>query len=157
GAALAPDLDRLEGDRAGVRALAAADDLAARPLGPARELLDGGGAERVGGAEHDLQPELALQVPSELADRRRLAGAVDADRHDHGRRVAHVDPVLAGAGDVGEHLRQAPAERLAADDLATRRPLLELADDARGRRRADVGHDQRLLEALPRLLVDVAL
>ena len=83
------------------------DDLAARALRPAGELLDGRGAERVGGAEHDLQPELALQVPGELADRRRLAGAVDADGHDHRRRRAHVDAVLAGARDLGEHLGQA--------------------------------------------------
>ena len=50
-----------------------------------------------------------------------------------------------------------PLQRLAALQPAVARLLLELADDARGGRRADVGHDQRLLEALPGLLVDVAL
>ena len=52
---------------------------------PALELLDGGGAERVGRADHDLLAERVAQVPGELADRRRLAGAVDADDEDHGR------------------------------------------------------------------------
>ena len=118
------------------------------------ELLDGGGAERVGRAEQDRLAELALQVPGELADRGRLARAVDADGHDHRRLVAQVDVVVAGAGDAGQQLDEALLQRGAALDLARGRLLLELADDARGRPRADVGHDQRLLEALPRLLVE---
>ena len=36
--------------------------------------------------------QLLAQLPGELADRRRLAGAVDADGHDHGRLRRHVDP-----------------------------------------------------------------
>ena len=45
--------------------------------------------------------ELLLQVPGELADRRRLARAVDPGDHDHGRLVREVDLALAGAGGVG--------------------------------------------------------
>src|SRR5215210_4764528 len=142
GAALAAALDRLEGDRARVRALWTGDDVAARALGPAGELLDGGGAERVGRAEHDALAELALEVPGQLADRRRLAGAVDAGDHDHRRRVGEVDAPLPRLGDRGEQLAQAMGERLATLDLARLGLHLQLRDDLRGRARADVGHDQ---------------
>ena len=89
--------DRLEGDRARVRALGAGHDLAARALRPALELLAGRRPERVGRAEQHAAPELAAQVPRELADRRRLAGPVHADGHDHGRLGADVDPAVADA------------------------------------------------------------
>ena len=46
---------------------------------------------------------------------------------------------------------------LAADQPALLGLALELLDDLRGRAGADVGVDQRLLEALPGLLVEVAL
>ena len=154
----APLGDRVEGDRAGVLALARRDDdVDAGALGPAVELLDRGGAERVGGAEHDVQPEVVLQVPGELAERGGLAGAVDADHEDDRGVVAQVDRVLARAGDARQQLGQAAGQRLAALDVAGLGLLLELRDDLRGRLGADVGHDQRLLQALPRLLVDVAL
>ena len=65
--------------------------------------------------------------------------------------------VVAGAGELGEQLGQALGQRLAADELALLGLALELLDDLRGRARADVGVDQRLLEALPGLLVEVAL
>ncbi len=51
-------------------------------LDNALELLLRGGAKGVSGAEHDRAPMLA-QAVRELADRRRLAGAVDADDEDH--------------------------------------------------------------------------
>ena len=49
---------------------------------------------------------------------------------------------------------QPRGERLAALDRAALGLLLELRDDLRRRRRADVGHDQRLLQALPGLVVE---
>ena len=67
---------------------------------------------------------------------------------------AQVDRVGAGLGDVGQQLDEALLQRRAALDLAGGRLLLELADDVGGRARADVGHDQRLLEALPGLVVE---
>jgi hypothetical protein len=61
-------------------------------------------------------------------------------------------------------VRASSARSSASARRAARRPpgsgvglLLELGDDLRGGRRADVGHDQRLLQALPGLVVDVAL
>ena len=71
----------LEGDGRGVAALGAADDLDADPLAPGGELVDGGGAEGVGRAEHD-RLVLGDEDPRDLADGGGLAGAVDADDED---------------------------------------------------------------------------
>ena len=64
-----------------------------------------------------VRPSVLAQVPGELADRRRLAGAVDADDEDHGRLVAQVDAVVAGlrARQVGQQLGEAVGQRLAAE------------------------------------------
>ena len=75
-------LDRVVGDRGGVAALLRADDVDLRPLGPDLQLLVGRRAERVGRSEDDREPVLA-QLVGQLADRRRLAGAVDPDDQDH--------------------------------------------------------------------------
>ena len=130
GAALAAAGDGVERDRPGIGPLRAGDDLAAGALRPALELLDGGGAEGVGGAEHDVEAELALQVPGELADRRRLAGAVDADGHDHRRLVAHVDRArrLGGA-------RSRPGARRAGSSAPRRPPARRPRPPARAGRR----------------------
>ena len=57
-------------------------------------------------------PSSLLQVPGELADRRRLAGAVDAGDHDHRRLVAQVDrgprPVRAMSASSSRAARSAP-------------------------------------------------
>ena len=71
--------------------------------------------------------------------------------------VAEVDRVVARAGQLGQQLGEPRGERLAADQVALLGLLLELGDDLRGRAGADVGVDQRLLEPLPGLLVEVAL
>ena len=156
--ALAALADRVEGDRARVGALGARDDLAAGALGPPGELLDGGGAEGVGGAEHDrscrarccrcqasLPIVVVLPVPLTPATMITVGSW---------RRSMRSSP---GPGDVGQQLTQPLRQRLAALDGAGLGLLLELADDLGRRARADVGHDQRLLEALPRLLVERAL
>ena len=148
--------DRVERHRARVALRRARDDLAARALRPHLELLDRGGAERVGGAEHDLQALGLREVPGELADRRRLAGAVDADDHDHGRACAQLDRVGSASGracSASSCDQRAPAAPAGPHGPA-RRLVLEPLDDLRGRARTDVGHDQRLLEALPGLVVE---
>ena len=60
-------------------------------------------------------------------------------------------------GQFGEQLGQPRGERLAAGQAALLRLALEPLDHLGGRAGADVGEDQRLLEALPRLLVELAL
>ena len=147
--------DRVEGDRSRIGVRGTLDEPDAGALGPHLELLDPGGAEGVGRADHDGLAELLAEVPRQLADRRRLAGAVDAGDEDHRRLRGEVDPVLAGASDLGEQLGQTRRERLSPGYPALGGLALELSDDLRGRRRADVGVDQRLLEPLPRLVAQI--
>ena len=137
--------DRVVGDCGRVASTLAADEARARALRPDLELLLRGGAERVGGAERDRAPVLA-QLLRELADRRRLAGAVHADDEDHARRVREVERrgLAEQRGDLlGERGVQL-------GEVLTR---LEPSDQLRGRPDPDVGVDQRLLEPLPRCVV----
>ena len=70
----------------------------ADPLAPGLELVGGGGAEGVGGAEDDALA-VADQHAGDLADRRRLAGAVDADHEDDaGPPVVPVGAAASGPG-----------------------------------------------------------
>ena len=78
--------DRIEYDRGRIRALAVAHDVRARALRPNLKLVGGGSAERIRGGQHDLFA-LAHIAGGQLADRRGLAHAVDAD-HQHNRRLA---------------------------------------------------------------------
>ena len=82
------------------------------------------------------------QPRRELADRRRLAGAVDADDEDHGRLVSDVEDRRL-AEELGHLLRE---RRVQIRELAAR---LEPAHELGGRADADVARDQRLLEPLP--------
>src|SRR5581483_6488247 len=101
--------------------------------------------ERVRSREDDVVPVLA-QAVRELADRRRLAGAVDADHEDDARSFPDRErPRLA------EERRGLLCKRLV--QVAELRPRLEPPDELRGGAHADVRGDQRLLEPLPRLLV----
>ncbi len=138
-------LDGVEGDRGRVRPARRADEVGARALRPDLELLLGGRAKRVGGPDEHRAPVL-VQLARELADRRRLPRAVDADDEDH-----------AGLGGQLERRRLAE-ERL---DLADERVFEVPGDSARFepphelgcRGDADVAPDERLLESLPRLVV----
>ena len=112
--------DRVEHDRRRIGAGPRADDVDAGARRPDLELLDGRGAKRVGGAN---QRRLArvLDQPRELADGRRLAGAVDAD--DHARRAA--DGRSARADSAPRRMSRissftSVAQRLAAAALALR-------------------------------------
>ena len=61
---------------------------------------------------------------------------------------------LPDPGGLGQQLDQPLAESLAALELSFARLGLERAHDRGGRGRADVGHDQRLLQAFPGVLVE---
>ncbi len=74
-------LDAVEDDPGGVAAFLAGDDRRADAVAPDLQLLDRGGAEGVAGGKQDAII-LLLEPMAELADRGRLAGAVDADHQD---------------------------------------------------------------------------
>ena len=90
-----------------------------------------------------------LQQVRELADGRRLAGAVDADDQRHVRMVPVRRGRLDGVEDapnlsLTRSRRLSPCRARAADRV----------DDAFGRGHADVGRDQQLFERLDRVDVD---
>ena len=148
--------DGVVGDGAGVASLGTPHDLAAGAIGPLGQLLDRGGAVCVAGRDDHLQAQLALQVPGELADRGRLAGAVDPDHHQHRRPRAEVDARRAlGGGDLGQDLDQPFAQIRAARDATGLRLVLEPPHHLGGGGGPDVGQDQRLLELLPGALADL--
>jgi hypothetical protein len=143
-------VDRLVRDGCRVLALVLrSHDRRSSALGPRRQLIDGRGAEGVGGPDDD-GPSVALQELRELADRRRLADAVDADDEDDGRalgeperRVELREVLFEG---LLEHALQVPRiGRAVAVDL-----LAQLVDDALGDVGAEVGRQQRRLEVVPR-------
>jgi hypothetical protein len=112
---------------AGVAAFLAGDHRRADPVAPDLQLLDRGGAEGVaGGEQHAII--LLLQPVGELADRRRLARAVDADHQDHVRagKAPHFERLRDRSEDLldllGEDRAQPPLvealELLARDRLA---------------------------------------
>jgi hypothetical protein len=92
-----------------------ADEFRLGAVGPDLQLLDGSGTERIAGCNHDLETG-ARELRRQLADRRRLAGAVDADDEDHMRLVAEIE--LQRLGDrlqhLGDFVRHDAADVLAA-------------------------------------------
>ena len=87
------------------------------------------------------------QPVGELADRRRLARAVDADDEDHARAVVDGQrPRLAE-----QRLDLAGERGLEVVEIA---PLAQPLDELHRRRHAHVCADQRLLERLPRVVVE---
>ncbi len=146
GAGAAGEVVGLEADGGGVAIRGAIDHGDAEALGPHLELLDGGGAEGVGGGEHDLA-SLVMEELGELGGGGGLAGAIDAD-DEH-----HLRPALKRC--EGCDLRgQDPAHMLARDlhdvgpvELA---PLgFEVVHDPHGQPRPQVSGDEHGLEFVP--------
>ena len=138
-------LDGVEGHGRRIRAARRADEVGARPLRPDLELLLGRCAERVGRADEHGATVLA-ELAGELADGRRLPGAVDADDEDDAR--ARVERERRRLAEQGLDLLDERVLEIAGD-AARLEPAHELGRGGH----ADVAADQRLLEPLPRLVV----
>ena len=126
-------------------------------------MVDRGGAERVGGADIDFFT-VVFQLRSQLADRGRFAGPVDADHHDHVRHtVAFLvgEVLLAGAFVLFEQGRDFGAQ----DAVQFRGvhvfvfgdPFFDPFDDPYGGVDADIRRDQHLFEVVQHLFVDFRL
>ena len=142
----APRLDRVEGDGGRVRTARASHEVGTGALRPDLELLLGCGPECVCGADQHGAVVLG-ELSRELPDGRRLASSVDADHEDHGGPLRRD----------GEHGRCAE-QRLdlvceCRAEIGHGSAGLQSPDELCGRRDADVRANQRLLEALPGLLV----
>src|SRR5712675_2439093 len=83
-------LNCVEDDGTGIGARLLSGEVGSGSFSPNVQLLDGGGAERVAGREHDAMA-LICEPARKFADARGLAGTVDADHENHKRRPALVD------------------------------------------------------------------
>ena len=117
-------------------------------------------ARKVSAAPSSDLPVLGDEHAGELADGRRLAGAVDADDEDDGGPVAD-----AAAGDAAVHVglderEQVLAQPAAHGGLVGRAvdldPGAQRLDELGGGLDAEVGGDEGVLDLLPRLLVELA-
>src|SRR5690606_32452978 len=112
--------ERVVDDRGGIGARGLRDHADARALAPFARLLGGGSTTRVaGGEEH--RAAFRAEPMAELADRRRLAGAVDADDEDYERLLRRID--REGDLDRAEQLEQRAAQRV---DAGLGRAALDL-------------------------------
>ncbi len=122
------------------------EHLDADPLAVDLELVDGVGALEVGGHEQRAAA-LLLEPQRQLGGQRRLAGALEAGEHQHGRRgLREAQPAGLAAEDRDELLVddlddllgrvQRPADLLAAG------PGLDRVDERLDHRQRDVGLEQ---------------
>ena len=150
-------LHRLEADARGIGALRASHGLDADALTPRDELLGGRGTERVGCAEDDGLV-VGHEDAGQTADRRGLADAVDADHEDDARLA--VDAVGSDAtietrvDELHELLAQSRPCCVRRADALDAYPGPQGVDELRGGSDAHVGGEERLLELLPRGLVE---
>ena len=138
--------DRVVGDRGRIAAALAADERAQPARSAQISSCSSAAARNVSAAPSVTVRPDSRSFDGELADRRRLAGAVDADDEDDGGRVRDVERRR-----LAEQRRDLLGERLA--ELGQLLPRLEPPDQLGRRAHADVGVDQRLLEPLPRGVV----
>ena len=140
-------IERVVDDGARVRARGVGDHRHLGPVRPDPELVDGGGAERVGGGEDD-RATFGGVATRELADGRGLAGPVDADDEDH--RRAAGDRRARAPGEVARDEQRGelePDRRLRTGRVVAPAGALDEVD---GEGRPDVAGDERLLDLVPR-------
>ena len=145
-------LNGVEHHGGGIGSLLVFDDVHARALRPDGELVGRRGAERVRRREQNAVA-FFLELGGKLADRRRLADAVNTD-DEHDRRlrreqehgVLHLEDAREDLHELLFHLR-AGAQLLELDGLA------QLRDGLGRRLHAGVGEDERLLKVLEKFLI----
>ena len=129
------------------------DDVRTRALRPDLELVGRRRAERVRRGQHDLFA-LADITCRQLADRGGLADAVDADDQNDRRPARDIERLIV-EHIVGQHLAQQVAQLGGRRGLAQLCALFHLGNDLRGGRRAYIRKDERFLELLEEILVDL--
>src|SRR2546423_7598292 len=134
-------LDRVERNGGGIRPALGADELRARAVSPDLQLFLRRRTERVCRPEHHGVPVLAKTF-RQLADRGRLARAVDPDDEQHARICMDGE-----RGGLAEEDRDLVRER--GRELGEGLARLEALNELGGRGRADVGAGQRVPEPVP--------
>ncbi len=150
-------LDRIEYYSCRIGAGLLCDDGDVVALPPRLQLLDRRGAKRIACGQHDSEA-IVNEFLRELADRRGLAGTVDADHENDERSIAvrNLEPSLDRRKDVDERRAQAFAQCGRVVQFLSPKALTESRDDIGGRLNPDVSHNQRRFEFLQGLLVDPA-
>ena len=141
-------LIRLITKRRGIGVVLTANHFHAEALGPNSKLLDGGGAKCVGGGEQHATSILP-QIVGEFRGRCRLARTVDANDQDDFR--------FFGKGKNRFRMFWQNAQQFFARDFddvvdPQQRPcfaVLQLLQNSRGDRHADIGADERFFELVP--------
>jgi hypothetical protein len=127
--------------------------IAAPRVGPRRQLIDGRSAEGVGGADDD-GTTIALEELRELADRGRLADAVDSHDEDDRRALGEPERRVELREMLFESLFEHPLEVTRIRRAEPLDLLSELVDDPLGDVRTEVGGEQCRFEIVPRVVVD---
>src|SRR5438552_4692907 len=156
GAGLFRLLEGIISEAGGVGAELAGDDRRLGALAPDLQLLNRGSAEGVAGRPHHPTPAFG-QLGRQLADGRRLAGAVDADDQDDVRLVAEVE--LERLGDRGQDFFDFRGHHRADFRIGNIFAVTaggERVGDAQRRLDAEIGADQHILQVLKRVLVQLA-
>src|SRR5207302_5411611 len=134
-------LHRVKQHGRGVAARLGLDDFGAGALAPDLQLLDGGGAESIGGGE---QHALALraQQAGQLADGGGLAGAVHPDHQQNFRRFHLLGRTLGGGEDGEQLLLQQALEFGDVGNLAAVGLFAKFFQDFVGGGGAEIGGDE---------------
>ena len=145
-------------DGAGVGACLLPDHGAARPLAPDDELLGRRRAKGVGGAEQHAAA-FRRQTSGQLPDGGGLPHAVHADHQDHlrpGPAPARKDGSVGLLQNPEHPSRDQVLDRVRVGQLVPRQAGADFLDDFRGGADSDIGADQRHLEILDELRIDLA-
>ena len=147
-------VDGVERDRGGVGTGVAADELRAGAVGPAAQLIDRAGPERVSGA-NEYRHLIGLEEVGEFPDERRLPRAVHShDQENGGSHFRANDAGIAVARSERRFDRFPERQQklvLALDESAARLSL-DLSHEPEGRGDAEVGLEEDHLEGLQRAL-----
>ena len=146
-------LQGVEQHRAGIGALAAAHDLHARTVCPNFELVRRRRAEGIRRAQQHALALLFVAV-GELADARGLAHAVHADDEHDARRCGEVEARIADLELLFQNVAQRLLNVVAALNALFVYHLTQLLHGVRRDRRAEVCHDQALLQLVVEILID---
>jgi hypothetical protein len=121
------------------------------------QLFDRGSTKRIACREHDFK-SLLFQQSCELADRRGLAGAVDADDENRKGRSSAVDyqRLLSRRQDVEQRTAQRAEQRVQIGELLALNLAAQFVENTIGRLDADVCSDQPRFELVEHRVVDAA-
>ena len=143
-------VDRVERHCRGIATGLPANELRAASIGPEPQLIDGTGAKRVPRRNDDTLL-LGPKLRGELADERRLSGAVHADDENDHRLVGGHEQrrITVAAPQSGFNaLAQCLVKFVLVHDLPTLREPLDIGDETHGGRDPEIGFEQQFLELL---------